>query len=442
MSAGKSKLFAAAALALLALAGCGRDVETDQARLCRMALPALERPDAQVILVAESESADSRGVEIAFRIAGEPFEHKALCRFRAPGRPNHSEDLIALDIDGASLPRVKLYFLIRFWLATPEARAADPAPFGDVSALPNLPHRAAYVLQQTINGLPLTAVYALLAAAYSLIYGLVGRINLAFGPLAAAGGYGAAFGALLMKGGPPGQVLGLSFVYAVFVAATWGYASSRWVFLPLQRATGQIALVATIGLALFLDEMLRLTQGSALQWVSPVLNQPFGVARSGDFIVTTTPNAGLAVTLALAAGVALLAAMKSSEFGRQWRAYADDAFAAQLMGVSPGQVFAIAFVTASALAGLAGFVMTMFYGAVGFGAATSLGLKALAAAILGGIGSIPGALLGGLLIGGAEAVWSAVFPTDYRDVAVFGLLVLLLALRPGGILGASDPGAR
>jgi branched-chain amino acid transport system permease protein len=358
------------------------------------------------------------------------------------GRPSRSEELVGVALDGERLDATQLYFLIRFWLTTPEARAADPSPLGDVAALPRLPFPVAYGLQQAINGVPLAAVYALLAAAYSLVYGLIGRINLAFGALAAAGGYGAAFGASALAGASPLPILALAGAYAVFVAGSWGYASSRWVFLPLSRASGQIALVATIGLALFIQEALRLTQGAQLSWVSPLLNQPFGVARAGDFIVTTAWNAWGAAALALGLGAALLALMRGSEFGRQWRALSDDALGAQLFGVDPKAIFAITFTLASALAGVAGFVMTMFYGAVGYGAATTLGLKALVAAILGGIGSLPGAFLGGLIIGAFEAIWSAAFPIDYRDVAVFALLAILLMLRPGGILGQVDPAAR
>jgi branched-chain amino acid transport system permease protein len=379
-------------------------------------------------------------VDFALTPGGPP--HRAECRFRNAGRPNRSEELAAIAIDGAQLDETRRYFLVRFWLATPEARAADPSPLGDVAALPQLPFPAAYALQQAINGLPLAATYALLAAAYSLIYGLIGRINLAFGALAAAGGYGAAFGAAVMQGADPASILALAAAYGVFVAASWGYASSRWVFLPLARAPAQITLVATIGLLLAVEELLRLTQGSQLDWAAPVLNQPFGIARAGDFVVTTAENGLGAAALALAVGAAVIALMRRSEFGRQWRALADDSLGAQLFGVDPRRIFAITFTLASALAGLAGFTITMVYGAVGYGSATSLGLKALVAAILGGIGSIPGAFLGGLAIGMFEALWSAAFPADYRDVAVYALLAILLVLRPGGILGSVDPLAR
>ena len=361
--------------------------------------------------------------------------HFADCRFRQPGRPLRSDELTTLAIDGRPLSDVSLYFLVRFWLATPQARDADPAPLGDVAALPRLPHAAAYALQQALDGLPLAAIYALLAAAYSLVYGLVGRINLAFGDFAAAGGYAAALGALLAAGQTPATILATALALGGAAAAIWGIAASRWVFHPLRGAAGQQALVASVGLAMIIDEFLRLAQGNRPVWVSPMLNAPFGLARSGDFVVTSAVDALLSGGFAILAGLTLLAAMRFTRFGRRWRAYSEDPLAAQLFGVSPRAILAQTFALAGAFAGLSGFVMTMYYGSVGYAAATGLGLKALVAAILGGVGSIPGALLGGFLVGALEAAWQACFSVDYRDVAVFSLLAITLALKPNGLLG-------
>jgi branched-chain amino acid transport system permease protein len=422
---------------LLIVAGCSSLLETDQARLCRMALPALEAPDARIEIGRQSEFADGRGVRLEYR-SGAPGEalapHFAECRFLNPGRPRKSDELAGLTTDRGALEPWRLALLIRYWLATPESRAADPAPLGDVDALVQIAPSLAYALQQAINAIPLAAIYALLAAAYSLVYGLVGRINLAFGELAAAGGYAAGFGVLLLAGAAPFAILGLAIILAVLTASAYGIASARLVFAPLHRASGQQALVASVGLALFLQEFLRLTQGSHLAWVSPMLNEPFAIARAGGFFVTATPIALLVGGFALVAAGALLLLMRHSAFGRQWRAYADDPIAAEMFGVDPKAIFAKTFALASAMAGLSGFAMTIYFGAVGYGASTTLGLKALIAAILGGVGSIPGAFLGGLAIGLFEAAWSTYFSIDYRDVAVFSLLAIVLTLRPGGIL--------
>ena len=188
------------------LAGCSPVVETDQARLCRMALPALMPQEARIAILKQEPDADGRGLRMAFTAeapGGEPQNHLAACRFRMPGRPRESRDLTSLTLDGQALSETQLFFLIRYWLATPEGRAADPAPLGDLSALPVVPHAVAYGLQMALDGLPLASIYALLAAAYSLIYGLIGRINFAFGEIAAAGGYAAAIAALAMLGWPP-----------------------------------------------------------------------------------------------------------------------------------------------------------------------------------------------------------------------------------------------
>lgn len=429
------------AFALLALlAACTPLLEADQARLCRMALPAIEPPDASIVVKAQTPFADGKGLRVDYEASqpGEtPKAHYAECRFLEPGRPRRSQDLTAIDTDRGALTPYQISILIRFWLSTPEARADDPEPLTGARQAWLAPRPVVYALQQAINGLPLAAIYALLAAAYSLVYGLVGRINLAFGEFAAAGGYAATLGVLMAGAAAPWGPLALGLILAVSTSVWFGVASGRLVYAPLHRATGQQALVAAVGLSLFLQEFLRLTQGGRLRWISPILNEPFAVAKADDFVAAATPIALIVGGFALVAAAGLLLAMKATPFGRQWRAYADDPLAAEMFGIDPKAIFAKTFALASAMAGLSGFVMTVFYGSVGYGASTALGLKALIAAILGGIGSVPGAFLGGLLIGAFEALWSAMFPIDYRDIAVYSLLAVVLILRPGGILNLS-----
>ena len=429
----------AAASALLA--GCAPSVDTDQARLCRIALPALWPNAERFVDLSQSAFPDGRGLRIDFQTAppskGSPF---ITCAFKAPGRPKRAEDIVSIETNAETLGPVRLYMLERFWLGTPEGRAADPAPLGDVSRLPDIPPAAAYLLQQIIDGLPLAGVYALVAAAYSLIYGLVGRINLAFGAFVAAGGYALAIAAALIAPQWPLALAALGTAFALATSAVWGRASSAHIFERLRGATGQQNLVASIGLALAMSELMRLADGPRLAWVSPMFDQPAAVVRAGDFLVTATPMALIVSLAALTAGLALILGMRRTLFGKRWRAMADDALAASMCGISPQAIFRASFALASALAGLAGALMTLSYGAIGYADGMGIGLKALVAAVLGGIGSIEGALLGGVILGLAEALWSGYFAADYRDAAIFALLVMLLTLRPFGLLGARDAG--
>ena len=431
---------------VLTLAACSTALDLDQARLCRMALPALVARDTRVTVLRQSalagSGADDRpGVRIDYQTSSEgkpPRADFAECRFAGAGPSPERLRLDAIRGRAGELRGDSLMQLKRFWLETPDAALLDPMPMAGREAAAELPFSVAYGLQQMVNALPLMAIYGLLAAAYSLLYGLIGRVNMAFGEFAAIGGYAALNVALLASALTPALYIALACAVALGAAGLYGVAAARLIGPVLARASGQQALIATIGLALFLQEYLRLTEGAGLHWAPPVLAQPVALARSGDFIVTVTPMALLSAGLAALAASLLLALLRTSAFGRRWRAFADDPGAAALFGVSPRAILGQTFALACALAGLAGAVITLYYGGLGYGASTTLGLKALVAAILGGIGSVPGAFIGGALVALAEAAWSTVFPSFYRDVMIFGVLAALLVWRPGGLLGYGD----
>ena len=457
---GVSLRLVAIALLVGALSACATDAA--RRRVCRSIIPALNPQDSVVEIVRAATLARGEGVRIDYSLrppaggstaegtgarardpVGGPARRRFIeCRF-APATPAARDDtLLGVTTETGPLGEVRLHLLQRFWLERAGA-TADPQPVEIVAAAPEVPRKVAISLQHLLLALPGIAIYGLLAAAYSLIYGLVGRINLAFGELAVVGGYGAYLGFVLV-GALANVALGLALalLFAFSAAVAYGSASGRLVLEPLVRRSGQQALIGTMALAIVLQEFLRLAQGSRLLWLQPLFEAPLGLARAGDFIVTVTPVALTTAAGCLVVGFTLLAIMRRSRFGRAWRACADDPLAAALFGIDRDRVFLKTFALASALAGLAGYAMTVYYGSVGYAGGIALGLKSLAAAIAGGIGSVSGALLGGVLLGSAESLWSALFPIELRDLAIFVLLVLLIVLRPNGLLGVAAPPRR
>src|SRR5690606_6110046 len=165
---------------------------------------------------------------------------------------------------GKELSEVRLAILKLFWLGSQESAAADPAPYLQLGYVPQISQPLAFVLQHVVSALPLIGIYAVLAPAYALVYGLIGRINLAFGEFAALGGYAALLGVPLagaLTFWP--DVLAVSLTLGLFAAGTHGYVATRVVFEPLHRATGQHVLIATVGLARALEEYVRLSQGGS-----------------------------------------------------------------------------------------------------------------------------------------------------------------------------------
>jgi branched-chain amino acid transport system permease protein len=437
------RLAVLAGLLATVLAGCNAMLDADQARICRLLLPALN-PAGSVFRILRIAPAGSATLRIDYRAAAPgqlQREHWIACRFAGEGLSRRKQELLGVDTERGPLNPAQFYFLLRFYLGSPESVFEDPGDLTRTRGVPEVPRWLAYGAQHAVGALPLASIYALLAASYALIYGLVGRIVFGFGQFAAIGGYASLMGVMMMLqlgAGAPSAALGLAAILAVFATAVHGIVVGRCVVEPLVRGPGLPVLIASTGLMIALGEYLRLTQGNDLRWVSPVLNMPVPILRGADFVTTLTPIGLLVAGLSALVLTVLMSVLKATSFGRAWRAYADDPGTAALFGVDPRRVFMASFAIAAALAGFAGFVMTAYYGGVGYGSGLEIGLKALVAAVVGGIGSVGGALAGGLLIGFAEALWSATMPIESRDIAVYALLAIVLVLRPGGLFGYGE----
>jgi branched-chain amino acid transport system permease protein len=422
---------------LLAVAACG-GLDVEQARLCERLIPALEDPGASFVTTArETDPAASHAVLIHYQLhathTAPAAERWISCRFAGGG---FAEDRLRLtgvvtSQDGP-LSDITVFLLRRYWLGLYEGQT------GAASAPPPR-ERLLYALQLAVNALNLGCLYGLLALGYTLVYGIARRINLAFGEIAMVGAYTTFVAvtalALLGAGTLPLALLAVLALVAL-VGAVHGLITERLVFRPLYDEPSQAPLIATVGLALFLQEYLRLSQGAADRWIQPVFSEAHRLAGTATgFTVTISTSQLLILALTAVLYLALWRLMTRTRFGRAARACADDLGMAALCGVAVPRIMAQTFTLGSACAAAAGFVILLRYGGVRFTDGFLLGFKALTAAILGGIGSLPGAMLGGLLIGTLETFWAGYLTLAYKDVAVFALLAAVLVWRPQGLFG-------
>ena len=298
-----------------------------------------------------------------------------------------------------------------------------------------------YFLQQLINGLTLGAVYGLIAIGYTMVYGIIGMINFAHGEVYMIGAFISIIAFTIL--GPFGfdsPVLGIAIVLVVSLVFTsvYGWAVERIAYRPLRGSFRLAPLISAIGVSIFLQNYVHMLQGAKMKPIQPVVRGGFVLAEDNGFVVQITylQIGIIAATVALMAGFTLL--IQRTALGRAQRACEQDRKMAALLGVNVDRTISLTFVMGAALAAVAGLIFTLYYGAVDFFIGFLAGLKAFTAAVLGGIGSLPGAMLGGVLIGLIEAFWSAHFPIAYKDVAVFGILVVVLIFRPTGLLGRPD----
>ena len=316
-------------------------------------------------------------------------------------------------------------------------------------------------LQQVINGLTAGSVYAVVALGYTMVYGIIQLINFAHGEVVMIGAMVAftIINALVPSGLPPLAVVLIGAGCAVPVCMLVGYSMERLAYRPLRGAPRLAPLITAIGLSIIL-------QHSALMiWSRNILAFPQIIESRTYFIagaaVTSVQIAILAICVSLMGGLALL--VYRTPLGTAMRATAQNPQVAGLMGIDVNRVIAATFVIGAALGAVAGVLFGSYYGIAQYTMGSVLGLKAFSAAVLGGIGNIPGAMLGGILLGLVEALGAGyigeltdlcrigllarmisacegggyfiLFGSNYQDVFAFVVLILVLVIRPQGLLG-------
>ena len=296
----------------------------------------------------------------------------------------------------------------------------------------------AYLAQQLVNALQVSAVYGLLAASYVLIHAIPRHINLAFGVFAIWAGYttiNTALWLMLMLPGATFVPIAIACVAALLHTTLVGAAIERTTIRPLIGQSSLAMLVATLGLAIAMEETARLANDSRDRWLIPISGERIRLGGSETFSVTATPIQLAIVMAALFVSGLLILLIRRHPFGRLWRACAEDLKMAELTGVDVRHTLSVTFAIASAAAGAAGVLLALSYGVASFHGGLVIGLKTLFVAITGGLTSVAGGFLGGLLLGLFETLWSGYLGPEYRDAAAFLALSALMILFPHGLFG-------
>jgi len=299
--------------------------------------------------------------------------------------------------------------------------------------------------QQLVFGITLGTVYGLIAIGYTMVYGILFMINFAHGDIFMVGAYvgWAVLGALLASHAVPLNpviVLPLMLVPAMAFTGAIGLALERLAYRPLYRrgATRLGPLISAIGASIFLQNGVMLVEGARERVYMTYAVFP----RAWRFSVGGVSVSALVIVIACVAGLlmwGLHVIVQRTTLGRAIRAVAEDREMAAVMGVNVWRVVATTFFVGSALGGAAGVLVGFYYTQIDFFMGYSAGLKAFTAAVLGGIGNIRGAMLGGILLGVIESLATTFINPAFKDAVAFGVLILVLVFRPGGILGEALP---
>ncbi len=300
----------------------------------------------------------------------------------------------------------------------------------------------AYALQQLINGVTLGMIYGLIAVGYTMVYGIIGMINFAHGDVFMIGAFLSLIAMLGLSALGITSVplaLALTLLLAAAIAALYGWTIERVAYRPLRGSFRLAPLISAIGMSIVLQNFVQVSQGARTKPIPPAI--PGGVQVMTDAAGFTVQlqwmQVAIVVITLLVLGV-FTWLVAATPLGRSMRACEQDLKMAGLLGIDTDRTISLTFVIGAALAAVAGFMFLLYYGVIDFFIGFIAGVKAFTAAVLGGIGSLPGAVLGGLAIGLIETFWSAYFSVQYKDVAAFSILILVLIFMPTGLLGRTD----
>ncbi|MBI2239836.1 MAG: branched-chain amino acid ABC transporter permease LivH [Magnetospirillum gryphiswaldense] len=298
-----------------------------------------------------------------------------------------------------------------------------------------------YFLQQLINGLTLGAIYGLIAIGYTMVYGIIRMINFAHGEIYMLGAFISLIAFLvstLLGGTSVAFGLLAALVSTMVLTALYGWAVERVAYRPLRNAPKLAPLISAIGMSIVLQNFSQLTQGARVKPLPPLFKGGIELMHGETFSVNLSYLQMTIMALTVALMAVFTWVITRTSLGRAQRATEQDMKMAALLGVNTDRIISATFVMGATLASVAGLMVTLYYGVIDFYIGFLAGIKAFTAAVLGGIGSLPGAMLGGLLIGLIEAFWSGYFSIEYKDVAAFSILVLVLLFRPTGLLGRPE----
>lgn len=283
-------------------------------------------------------------------------------------------------------------------------------------------------LSYLINGISLGSVYAIIALGYTMVYGIAKMLNFAHGDIIMVGGF-TAFTVVSTMGGSP--IVGI--LAAVVVCTALGVAVERIAYRPLRDASPLAVLITAIGVSYLLQNVALLIFGSnARQFTSVVNLTPLKLA-GGELSISSVTIVTILACVVIMAG--LMFFINKTKIGQAMLAVSEDRGAATLMGINVNRTIAITFAIGSALAAIAGVLLCSAYPSLTPYTGSMPGIKAFVAAVFGGIGSIPGALIGGVLLGVIENLTKAYISSQLSDAIVFSVLIIVLLVRPTGILG-------